>query len=182
MKRVNKILLPSLFAVLLLAGLGCNSEVVPVRDVEVQEEEVSFIEYELYSDPENLYQFEVPKGVSVSNELNGFEGNHKFVYQGKGYVISFNEFKKEVSFEAWESLPENEVIITKVEDKTIYVEAQKPHGEVFYSERDPGVSFSVTSQDGEELDSSVSLEFDEVFIHLLESLVFEESQVFPMDK
>ena len=154
----------AVFLVLVLAGVGCTMH--PMTYIE-------------YRDQSTGVGFEIPTGATaLSDGVNGFDAVWKFTYNGDSYMVQFNEYRGDAIYANWEMLTSDQVTITKKGDRTIYTENGVARTEVFMPENDPPASIIVTKHEGTALMGEPSTSDDEVFQHLVSSVMIDQVAVF----
>lgn len=152
------------FLVVVLAGAGCAAS--PMTYIE-------------FRDQSTGVGFDIPAGATaVSDGVNGFEDVWKFTYNGDSYMVIFNEYNGNAIYANWEMLTNDQVTITEKGDMTVYSENGIARTEVFMPENDPAASIIVTKHEGATLTGEPSMSDDEVFQHLVSSVMINQVAAF----
>ncbi len=140
------------------------------------------ISYATYSNQETGISFDVPTGSTVRDGVNGFEDVWKFQYDGDSYVVSFNQFKEGAAIYAgWDDPRPTgapEVLVERLDGKTIYSLKDTASTEVYFTDKKPTVSISVSKHEGEALSGEASSSEDAVYQHLVDSVKMNDEKAF----
>lgn len=150
---------------LALVGAGCTAD-------------TNAVTYETFTAGDTGMAFDVPAGVTVHDNVNGFEDIWKFEYNGDSYIVSYNVYNDRAIYSFWETLSNDEVTVTTEGDVEIYKEVGMANTEAFFSERDPGASVAVSKHEGTTLNGETSTDDDAVYQHLVASVKLEGEAAF----
>lgn len=160
---------------LLFVGTGCLNTTVTTDQ---PTENVDTIAFETYSASDVGVSFEVPVGVEVHDNLNGFENTWKFEYDGDSYIVSYNEFRDQSLYARWDGVIDFKIVTTNKPHGDIFAREGMAYTESFFPERKPAASISVNKHDGIALTGELSSNDDVVYQHLLKFMKLDGAFVF----
>jgi len=162
-----------------------SDQLTGITTVKEDDNSVNPITYQKFTADDTGLSFNVPTGVEVYDNLNGFSNSWKFIYNNDSFEVFYSGFKDDkVNYDSWAE--KTNVTITEKANSTIYIEDGLAKTEAFFLNHDPIVTITVIKQEGTALVGETSSSDDKIYQHLTRvslkipqpSLFFEERLCF----
>lgn len=158
--------IPILFLFILL-GAGCT-----------QSQTDSSISYEEFNAGDTGVTFDIPTGTEIHKNVNGLPNFWKFEYNENSYFVSYSEYNNQAIYAYWETLTDEELLVTHKVNHDVYSNNNSAITEAFFSKNDPAMSIKIYGQEGKELIGELLPNDDNQYSHLMESAKLNGEQIF----